>query len=135
MKDITAANEEINTLKKKLSKQIWDSKDSLSKLQTCEVEKNDLKLKLEHCSGEKIRAVGHDTKLAGEVSSLKDLQLSLEAEIRTLKSKQGSKVNDLTNQLGDCHKDVTSLTTQINNFKVKIQTAESALSTEIAKGR
>jgi len=63
---------------------------------------------------------GQNTRLSGEVSSLKDSKLSLEAEIRALQAKQGSKVNSLTNQLGDCHKDVTSLTTQINNFKVKI---------------
>jgi len=42
-------------------------------------------------------------------------------------------VNDLTNQLGDCHNDITSYTTQINNFKVKLSTAETTLNEEKAK--
>ena len=46
---------------------------------------------------------------------------------------QDSKVNDLTNQLGDCHKDEASLTTQLNNLKVKLSTAVTALNEEKAK--
>ena len=105
-------------------------------LRTCESERGDLKLKLEQCSSDKINMTSQNKKLTGKYSDLKDIESSLSAEIRTLKgNNQDSKVNDLTNQLGDCHTRVTSLTNQLNEYKKISSTAESKLSSEIAKGK
>ena len=86
---------------------------------------------MENCSESKTKISGQDTKLSGEVSSLKALQLSLEEEIRTLKGNNQDKiVDELTYQLGECNKDKIGLNKQINRDKNRLSEATKFINEE-----